>query len=370
LLVPGTIAAYQRQGTAGFVVSLSASQSHVPYVIEPRMPLFQQRLGEGRAAQRALAAMYGDPGLIKGEQPLPAYFDHAKAKELGERWVEANVGFRGEATAKFEKYAKLLNEPVQPTDSRGPERVLAPYFIQSSEDWTAASDRLFEATMKAASAEKISCNRVVAVGDVGDLQTRLAAYSDDEMCIWVSDFDELAVDLEELRAYLTAIRSTESALFALYGGFFAVLASSAGLRGASHGIGYGESRKWLELPKTGAPPARYYSRQIHRFVSQDLAQQLYLVNPEFFRCDCVDCNGGGGPATLQYHDLMHHSVRARCDEIRQWVGIAPDVMARRLAQEHESYVAAIDSLPKVLKDRAITLAEHIPRWSSAVQPDT
>ena len=39
ILVPGTVAAFQREGTGGFVLSLSAADS-IPYVIDPRSPLF------------------------------------------------------------------------------------------------------------------------------------------------------------------------------------------------------------------------------------------------------------------------------------------------------------------------------------------
>jgi hypothetical protein len=43
LLIPGTVAAFQAEGTRGFVLTLSAAKSK-DYIIDPRFPLFQNRL--------------------------------------------------------------------------------------------------------------------------------------------------------------------------------------------------------------------------------------------------------------------------------------------------------------------------------------
>src|SRR5438067_1190570 len=76
LVVPGTIAAYQRQGTGGFVLSLSATAAAPPYVIDPRFPLFQQRLQAPKQSHFALASLFGDyPDLIDIDNaPLPTDF--------------------------------------------------------------------------------------------------------------------------------------------------------------------------------------------------------------------------------------------------------------------------------------------------------
>ena len=42
LMIPGTVAAFQREGTGGFALTLSATEAQTPYVIDPRFPLFQQ----------------------------------------------------------------------------------------------------------------------------------------------------------------------------------------------------------------------------------------------------------------------------------------------------------------------------------------
>src|SRR5207245_1020479 len=69
VLVPGTIAAWQRQGTGGFVLALSATEQAPPYVIDPRFPLFQQPLKDPKASHEALADLLGDPDLIRRIEP-------------------------------------------------------------------------------------------------------------------------------------------------------------------------------------------------------------------------------------------------------------------------------------------------------------
>jgi hypothetical protein len=43
VLVPATVAAFQQQGTGGFILTLSATAEAPNYVIDPRFPLFQHR---------------------------------------------------------------------------------------------------------------------------------------------------------------------------------------------------------------------------------------------------------------------------------------------------------------------------------------
>src|SRR5207244_3121757 len=122
-------------------------------------------------------------------------------------------------------------------------------------------------------------------------------------------------------------------LFGLYGGFFSVLLAGIGLDGSCHGIGYGEYRHWPELPRSGPPPARYYLPRVHRYVSQDLAYELWRRNESLTACHCAICNGG--PPLLDYHDLMKHSVLVRQSEIDSWSDLRMTDAAERLEVEAE-----------------------------------
>ena len=64
LMIPGTVAAFQREGTGGFALTLSATEAQTPYVIDPRFPLFQQPLDAPKKSHEALAAILGKPDLV------------------------------------------------------------------------------------------------------------------------------------------------------------------------------------------------------------------------------------------------------------------------------------------------------------------
>ncbi len=148
--------------------------------------------------------------------------------------------------------------------------------------------------------------RVVAASDPSGLREMLAAAGSERCAVWVNALDELdssALGVERLAKYAEAVREASSRgqrPFDLYGGFFAVLLSTIGLRGASHGIGYGEARDWHELPQSGPPPARYYAPRLHRYVSMDLAVFLWRTARTLIVCDCVECEGDS-PGRLDYH---------------------------------------------------------------------
>ena len=113
LMVPGTVAAFQREGTGGFVLTLSATQAATPYVIDPRFPLFQKQLAEPKQSHLELASVFGDPSLVCPDRdPEPGDFTHERVDLIARSWVEFNQGYQTAANAKFDKYANRLNEPV------------------------------------------------------------------------------------------------------------------------------------------------------------------------------------------------------------------------------------------------------------------
>src|SRR5216117_1046434 len=115
LLVPGTIAAFQREGTGGFVLTLSATEASPQYVIDPRFPLFQQRLTSPKKSHHALAEWLEDPRLVQEEaKPQPADFPPDRTESLAHRWIDINRGYAAATRQKFDKYDKRLGEPVQP----------------------------------------------------------------------------------------------------------------------------------------------------------------------------------------------------------------------------------------------------------------
>jgi hypothetical protein len=372
LVVPGTVAAFQRQGTGGFVLALSATQAATKYVIDPRFPLFQQPLLQPKKSHRALAELFGVPELVSITHPSPDDFTPERIETIARSWVRFNTEYTGASRSKFEKYARRLQEPVEPAGARPPSHILAPYTIATglSSPWWDISTRLFSATFQQPTGST-PCIRVVAATEAKVLGDLLGAVHDDRLVVWVSDLEELETSPDVLSEYATAIQQATArgqALFALYGGFFSVLLSSVGLKGSSHGIGYGEYRSWRELSQSGPPPARYYLPQVHRYVPQDLAYQLWLEDRSLAQCDCAECQGEP-PIALEYHSLMKHSVLCRAQEIRQWVGRSTSEMVDSLANEYRSFLEAVDRarLPRVLQRSAERYTDHVPRWVDALR---
>lgn len=372
LIVPGTVAAFQRAGTGGFVLTLSATAGGPDYVIDPRFPLFQQALRFPKKSHEALAELLGHPGLVSTATPTPDAFSDDMISTISQNWVRFNLGYTQEAQKKFRKYAERLGQQIQPQNVRLPLYVLPPYASSagSADPWWRVSRQLFDAAASETGApERL---RVVAAKDAQFLTELLQDVSEDERAVvWVSRLNELEAAPHTLSAYASAVREASERnqrLFALYGGFFSILLSSFGLSGSSHGIGFGEYRDWIELPQSGPPPARYYLRRLHRYVSVEFAYRLWVGNRSLAECPCTECQGGP-PVALDYHALMKHSVLCRTEEIQSWVGGDPGEMASRLDQEVRSFRTMTEelALPDYLLQQADRLGEHLPRWAEALR---
>lgn len=376
LLVPGTIAAFQSEGTRGFVLSLSA-KSQEPYAIDTRFPLFQNQLKKSKRSHLMLAKILGFSSLVNADRlPVPSDVTLEMAKKISENWIDFNEKFDDVKTKTFEKYSARLKVQVLPSDGKKPTYILPPYaMVGSREDgwWDLSKDFWKFATEYATSKgvnEKL--RRVIAAKDPKVWSTLAAEVSDREIVGWVSNLDEFDYRSEEmLKDYgvaLMAARERDQKVFALYGGFFSVLLSNYGLTGASHGIGFGEHRDSIELPSSGAPPARYYVPRLHRYVSVEIAVYLWRQFPTLISCDCIDCLNGS-PAALNYHGLMRHSVRVRQNEIRDWVDAPVADIIAHLKSNFAEFRSAVPKLnaPEKVVDGARTIYPHLAMWARVIE---
>lgn len=368
LIVPGTVAAFQREGTGGFVLSLSATVDAPPYLIDPRFPLFQKANSAPKKSHRALAALLGAPQLITPEEPTPEDFTDDLIDVIARNWIQFNITYEDLQVGKFEKYAKRLGEAVDESARSGPEGIIAPYLVAVGDDWWSRAEALMAASV-AAAPQGTEVLRVLAAVAAPELDRRLGEISDERVIVWLSDLRELEVDPRVLAEYGAAIRGAErrgQSCFALYGGFFSVMLGAVGLRGSCHGIGYGEFRSWPDLPQSGPPPARYYAPRFHRYIGQDLAYQLWSRDPGLTVCACPVCREG--PPVLGYHDLMKHSVFARHAEIEEWGDLGLSEMHARFDSEREQLVKDLTdaNLPEPLRNPVSRATYHLPRWSEAL----
>jgi hypothetical protein len=372
LLIPGTVAAFQKAGTGGFVLTMSAL-ADIPYVIDSRFPLFQQQLYGPKKSHIALAKILGIEELISiAEAPTADLFTTEVVDTVAKNWTEFNSGYTEIASEKFAKYAERLGEELQVESAHGPRHVLAPYFMADNVDdgWWAKSTEIFERTTEYCE-ESSSCIRVVAAKTPDVLGELLISAGTNQAVVWVNNLNEMNSGDATLAAYGNGIKSaTEKGIrtFALYGGFFSVLMSSVGLGGSSHGIGYGEHRDYRELPQSGPAPKRYYMPRLHRYVSQEFAYRLWQSDPSLSECDCEVCQGEL-PVMLDYHPLMRHSVLCRTAEIDSWVGASISQNRARLIEERNSFREALKASidDDIFAAEALLSTTHLDTWIDALK---
>jgi hypothetical protein len=376
LLIPGTIAAFQSEGTRGFVLTLTA-RSREPYVIDPRFPLFQNRLIKPKKSHLMLATILGVPDLVNTSRiPLPGDLNPTQIETIAHRWIDFNIGFEDVKTKTFAKYADRLNESVLPEAKQTPAYILPPYAMvdNPSDGWWELSKKLWDESQQYALEKGVEhkLRRVVATNDPTHWNSLAGAIQDKEIVGWVSNLSELELSSEvPLINYGEALmkaRQRNQQVFALYGGFFSVLLSRYGLTGASHGIGFGEHRDSIELPSSGAPPARYYVPLLHRYIGVEIAVHLWRQFPELISCDCDECHGGS-PSDLLYHQLMSHSVRVRSKEIADWLDLPTSEVVMKLTDSSLDFrkaVAGLNAPPKVV-DGAQGIYQHLAMWARVIK---
>jgi hypothetical protein len=372
VLVPGTIAAYQAEGTKGFILSLSAAVQK-PYAIDPRTPLFQYRNSHPKQSHLALARVLGIDDLLRlhGEVPLREWSE-ARCEEVADRWVRFNTAYTEIAPKQFDKYARRLGRPLSVSSARLPSWVLAPYLMDGRDlECASVNDRLWAATSVAAAQVGARARRVFANRDAAAM-SRAALQSElEEVLVWIDDLDETAPEnSSRLSEYALAVQQLAEAgksPFALYGGYFAIALRSVGLRGVSHGIGFSEHRNHVELRSSGGAPARFYVQRIHRYLPVEIASELWRQAPTLVD-SYFDGYESRDPGEYTYHELMKLSVRARSDEAERIVGLGPAAVRAALQRDLREYVAELEdvTLSSPVERRVRSALSHLPSWIAAL----
>jgi hypothetical protein len=394
MTVPGTIASYYDEATAAFVLS-----SKVPYLIDPRTPLFQDDLAAPRASHFSLAEWHGPSVLSRlppaGPARFPAsFFTPAVVAEMVAEVVGRQRGYAGNAprvTKKLDRYAQLLAQAMQqqhaqvpPGGPFGPVAVLAPYFAVTgpNDPWFAVLQEVWAQCAALSDSRKIS--PVLCVGPrqeagpfgtvtvdgvavLGELLATLPPALGERCYVWITGFDERAVDEGQLRRLWRTVRAQPSGreLVNLYGGFFSACLWYAGLSGFGNGLTYSESRAWPALASTGSAPPRYYLRDLHLFLPPAAAQAVIAAEPSF-ECPCGACAEiralGQTIASMPYHSLKRHFAHARQWELDQVANGPATAVAARLTDAKRRLDAVRSSLPKGISPQA----QHLTNWANVL----
>jgi hypothetical protein len=379
MTVPGTIASYYPDATAAFVLT-----AEIPYLVDPRTPLFQETIHSPRASHYSLAEwldidLSSEVFLSAGRDIAvfgAGFYDDAQVARTVDRLLDLQFNYGGRSAsiqAKLDRYRSLMKEALgqdveqNGNEVRAPEFVVAPYFMSSdsASEWWDVNIRIWDRCVIHQRHEEIS--PVVAVTDVGFLREAMAGPPDGlsrNRFLWISDFDERRVPTTALQRYAEAIVAADEAhrWTNLYGGFFSMGLSTVGLWGFSNGLGYSESRAWPQLEATGGAPPRYYVPRLHTFMSVANAQLLYEIEPWFFD-PVMSARSGSNPIpTLSYHELKRDFAFARRWEVDRVSGAHPGDIATMLEIERQRYAAVEHYLPVGLR----TDTGYLERWRSVL----
>ena len=377
LVVPGTLATYYFEGTGGFVLT-----RRVPYVLDPRTPLLQT-IDVGRPPPKAshlkLAAIH-DPEVVATwpeHEIQRGHWEDGRWPAVVRRVLDFQTAYSETATAKVDKYNRLLEEAGLPTMDAQPDdplRLVPPYWSvgEVTDPWWALSK---QATALALEDHPGRILPIIALATDVDLNVFAELIDDlpdgsDEVFCWASNWNEADATGEDVDGWLRAVAAGERrgiTVRNLYGGYLSVLLTARGLAGVNHGVGYSESRDSRRLSATGAPQARYYLPTLREFFTVPNAQPVIDYLPVEWACTCRVCQAVAD------------------DEGRPQVGrLNPEGLKRHfLITRHEEFVRVSNDFDRELADlvdvgtwvveneRRFLVAEHgnrLLRWADSVRP--
>ena len=139
--------------------------------------------------------------------------------------------------------------------------------------------------------------------------------------LWFSAFQEDAADIEELAAFRRLVENLSEKLdvYNRHGGFFSLALCKKGLKGVSHGVGYGEQKDVVPVIGQSTPTVRYYLPAAHKRFGVPQVERCFdslgIKNPEDFHdkvCSCVICKGVVSDEVHDFSEFgeMHRSSPA------------------------------------------------------------
>lgn len=345
----------------------------------------------------ALARAYGlDPSIVGARRLTSESFaDRSSLEELTTRVIDYQRTVFGTALANDAAF--LTSEISDRAEWLGPQFTIAPYFVEDFHDGWRQVNVGSLASAAAASRElrggAIAIDsRELTPQNIAELAGIYTESDVDTAFLWLTDFDEHSASVNELIGYARLVEllaKQGKGLIASYGGYFSLLLAFRGLKGSSHGVGYGDKRDLEPVVGGGLPPARYYLPAIREFISLgDLGVLAGGMSTAEFRdtvCDCTICSGlleGGGVANL----IAQFTETADRNSVTGRVVAVPTARVYRLSRFHYLSVRALefagirdaDSLEKVLADLAarsrwvtrplgFRATAHISRWIEAMR---
>ena len=284
-------------------------------------------------------------------------------------------------------------------DAPTPTAVFAPYFYiepTHRDDWLTLGLELMKAT---ASLEVESPVHGVLCADVSQLKDpTFVTHIIEEIpktgvtgiWLWFSRLFEETASTEVLKAYrdlVSGLSAKISEIYSMHGGFYSLALSKFGMRGVSHGIGYGEQKDVIPIIGQSIPTVRYYLPPVMRRLGVPQIQRAFqgigVESADDFHnkvCNCAICLGvieNSLDEFRQFGDMRYS--RPDAQRMSQTPAAAKrcryHFLLSRLRERDELRNKPIKEIFERLGEASVAwgtqpslekLVDHLNRWSSLI----
>jgi hypothetical protein len=307
------------EATAGATASLVGQKLKMPYYIDPMTYVFGCDLNEIRSEQKRkkktvidykraykrLAPELGDifsNALEKKTPIIPENFTSAVLKQVCQKVIDYQLKRLHTEFEKDEEYKEYAGSIPSPAG------VFSPYFFIRSNDWFNLFLSLSKTTADinpGVPVYSVLCadyEKLIDRSFINRATAEIPKTGVNGVWLWFSNFDEWIVQEEYLRAFKNLVEQLSKKSLEVYnrhGGYFSLALNKFGMKGISHGVGYGEKKDVSQIKgPPNAPIVRYYLPDMYkRFGVPDIEaclDGLNITTPKDFYekiCDCVICKG-------------------------------------------------------------------------------
>jgi hypothetical protein len=214
----------------------------------------------------------------------------------------------------------------------------------------------------------------------------------DGIWLWFSGFFENTAEESTLVGYRDLVQglALKMEVHAMHGGFLSLALSKYGMRGVSHGVGYGEQKDVVPVIGQSTPTVRYYLPPVaQRLGVPDIERSfdaMGINTPNDFHekiCDCPVCKGVVAESLRSFSSFgeMHRS-RPEAKRLSQTPSAAKrcrfHFLLSRIKERDFLRASSIDDIVKALEEASSTWgdqptlkssATHLTRWSSVIKAE-
>lgn len=321
---------------ASLVFRFSGERKQKPYLLDPMTYAF------GAYTDPSTGKIRHDLDWIKSEQKrkkqtirdfkrsykkLGEEFGGLFAKAVGDSEAISPLNIRDDAIIKHitnavisyqrNRIPEIFREEMKEDPEAGemikeiplPFAIIAPYFyIEPSDEasWLDVNLRLMRATVlgeKDLPVHGVLCvdrSMLKSQNKLESIARELVQTKIKGVWLWLSKLNEEESTANELSGlkYLVNKLSSDMEVYNMHGGYFSLALSRFGMKGISHGVGYGEQKDVVPVIGQSLPVVRYYLPDLHRRLGVPDIQRCFhsmeIKEPDNFYeqiCDCAICKG-------------------------------------------------------------------------------